>query len=189
MALRVISNDTTLHDAYSQAVVSAVSKVGPAVVSIHATGKNGSGQGSGVIITPDGFIVTNNHVVENGNHLKLFVANGSHFAADLIGRDPSTDLALLRVVSDNLPLGYYTSHTLKLKASTSVEVVRVDAKSPAIQAGINPGDIIYRINGEEIPSVEKLVLTLGSLKKGDTFSISILRNLTPLTLSVPLLYH
>jgi S1-C subfamily serine protease len=89
-------HDDELLDAYSRAVVAAVDAVGPAVVHINA----GRGGGSGVVFTPDGLILTNDHVVGNGTAVKAVFADGRTFVADLVGRDPDTDLAVLRVGSD-----------------------------------------------------------------------------------------
>jgi S1-C subfamily serine protease len=89
-------HDDELLDAYSRAVVSAVDAVGPAVVHIDA----GRGGGSGVLFTPDGLILTNDHVVGRGDGVRAVFADGRTFVADLVGRDPDTDLAVLRVGSD-----------------------------------------------------------------------------------------
>ena len=87
--------DDELLDAYSRAVVSAVDAVGPSVVHIEA----GRGGGSGVVFTPDGLILTNDHVVDSSTAWKAVFADGRTLAADLVGRDPDTDLAVLRVSS------------------------------------------------------------------------------------------
>jgi S1-C subfamily serine protease len=89
-------SDEDLLDAYSRAVVSAVDVVGPSVVHVQA----GRGGGSGVIFTPDGLILTNDHVVGDNRSVKAVLADGRTFDADLVGRDPDTDLAVLRVTSD-----------------------------------------------------------------------------------------
>ncbi|HUK33874.1 MAG TPA: trypsin-like peptidase domain-containing protein [Vicinamibacterales bacterium] len=88
--------DDGLMDAYSRAVVSAVEAVGPSVVHVHV----GHGGGSGVIFTPDGLILTNDHVVDGGAAMKAVLADGRTFDADLVGRDPDTDLAVIRIGSD-----------------------------------------------------------------------------------------
>ncbi|MBI2616707.1 trypsin-like peptidase domain-containing protein [Candidatus Gottesmanbacteria bacterium] len=92
-----IPNDEKIFDAYSKAVISAVEKVGPAVVSIR-----GEGAGSGVIFAPDGFILTNNHVVAESDSYHVNLSDGREFRAQLIGKDPATDLAVIRVSSDSL---------------------------------------------------------------------------------------
>ena len=99
--------DTELLDAYSRAVMGVAEKVGPAVVAIRvrkAAGRNGAeGSGSGVILTPDGFLLTNNHVVEEGAELEAVMTDGRAFAAQLIGADPATDLAVIRISDGSLP--------------------------------------------------------------------------------------
>lgn len=62
------------------------------------------GSGSGVIISPDGYIVTNNHVIENASQMEVVLPDRRSFQAELIGRDPSTDLALVKVEGTNLPV-------------------------------------------------------------------------------------
>jgi len=101
-------------DAYSLAVTGVVKRVGPAVVHIHArgAGQNGhrhgreevEGTGSGVLITPDGYIVTNNHVVEDARTLEVRLAVGSSYTAEIVGRDPATDIAVIRIPDAGLPI-------------------------------------------------------------------------------------
>jgi S1-C subfamily serine protease len=100
------NNDGLLLDAYSRAVISVVDKVGPAVVRVErladAKGKGGGGVGSGVVISPDGLVLTNSHVVGGAKAMRLSFADGSQREARVLGDDPDTDLALL---SCNLPAG------------------------------------------------------------------------------------
>lgn len=102
-------SDVDLLDAYSRAVITVAEAVGPAVVSI-STGrpsKNGEpetgGAGSGVIIAPDGYVLTNDHVVHGSKQLVVSLTNGASHAAALVGTDPATDLAVIRADSANLP--------------------------------------------------------------------------------------
>lgn len=97
------AGDADLLDAYSQAVIAVVGKVGPAVVSI--TGRDGDrgGMGSGFLITPDGYSLTNSHVVHGRTRLKAVTADGDSLDADLVGDDPATDLALVRLAARDLP--------------------------------------------------------------------------------------
>ena len=92
-------DDGDLLDAYSSAVISAVEAVGPAVVKIDLP----RGGGSGVVFTPDGFILTNSHVVDAANHVKVTLPDGRSMRGDLIGRDAATDLAVIRVDGSGVP--------------------------------------------------------------------------------------
>jgi S1-C subfamily serine protease len=92
-ASRDSSADPDLLDAYSRAVVETVEAVGPAVVRIEAD----RAAGSGVVFTPDGLILTNNHVVERAKQLTARLTDGRSLRADLVGRDADTDLAVIRV--------------------------------------------------------------------------------------------
>lgn len=98
-----------LLDAYSQAVISVVEKVGPAVVSIGIKQKSGNGyagegSASGVIFAPDGYVLTNNHVVENASEVQVGLMDGDTFKAEVVGTDPATDLAVVRAGTNGLPI-------------------------------------------------------------------------------------
>jgi S1-C subfamily serine protease len=92
--------DAALTDAYSRAVVDVVDTVSPAVVHVQVrserNGRVGQGSGSGVIVSPDGLVLTNNHVINGAQSISLSQGDGQRFGARLIGRDPDTDLAVLR---------------------------------------------------------------------------------------------
>jgi S1-C subfamily serine protease len=93
--------DTEILDAYSYAVTSVADAVGPAVVRVEVRNKNGrpGGVGSGVVIAPDGLVLTNCHVVEEAKEVRLQDAEGRVMEARRLGEDPDTDLALLRAGS------------------------------------------------------------------------------------------
>ena len=99
-------------DAYSKAVVGAVELVGPAVVSIYVGGESGpsetggrerGGAGSGVVVTPDGYVLTNEHVVQRVDEARVAFVDGRSVPAAVVGRDPATDLAVLRAQAAALP--------------------------------------------------------------------------------------
>jgi S1-C subfamily serine protease len=92
------SEERELLDAYSEAVSGVAEHVGPAVVRVDTRkrGRQDGGVGSGVIISPDGLVVTNSHVVGGASDIRLADAEGRTTDAQLIGEDPDTDLALIR---------------------------------------------------------------------------------------------
>ena len=101
--------DEELLDAYSRAVIGVVERVGPAVVRVDRLretrrSRRTEGSGSGFIFTPDGLILTNSHVVSGAEHLNVTTADGHSHEADVLGDDPDTDLALLRISTSALPV-------------------------------------------------------------------------------------
>jgi S1-C subfamily serine protease len=104
---RAPESDSGLLDAYSRAVSSAVDRVRPAVVHIRVerAGKRGrkqDGAGSGFAITPDGYLVTNSHVASNAEALEVTLPEGRVLPAELVGDDPDSDLAVVKIGADNL---------------------------------------------------------------------------------------
>jgi S1-C subfamily serine protease len=105
-----LPSDDELLDSYSHSVTHAVEKVGPAVVNIRVQksghenqrGSESGGSGSGFVIAPDGFILTNSHVVHGGDKLEVTLADGQVHRATLVGEDPETDLAVLRINASQL---------------------------------------------------------------------------------------
>ena len=117
---RASSQDEELLDAYSSAVVSVVEAVSPSVVHVQVRGARrgmmAQGSGSGTILSPDGIVLTNNHVVEGAASIELALTDSRRFAARVLGRDPDTDIAVLRAdTSDRLPAARL-GNSKKLKA-------------------------------------------------------------------------
>ncbi len=104
-----------LLDAYSRAVITVAERISPSVVSIKTTQElkaqtprgvvpfDATASGSGVIITPDGYILTNSHVVHNTKGLEVSLSDRRSFPAQVVGEDPDTDLAVVRIPASNLP--------------------------------------------------------------------------------------
>jgi len=103
-------------DPYSARVAHAFETVGPAVVHISAKTKAGAaGTGSGVLFAPDGYVLTNSHVVSGAAKVSASLTDGRQFAAELMGDDPATDLAVLRLAATGLPhAGFGSSGRLRV---------------------------------------------------------------------------
>jgi len=117
----ISDRDNSLLDAYSKAVVQAAEKISPSVVFINATKtfpqsrgaasreqREAHGSGSGFVFTPDGFILTNSHVVHDTSRLTVALSDGRRFEAAMVGDDPASDVAVIRISAGGLvaaPLG------------------------------------------------------------------------------------
>ena len=93
------ADDADLLDSYSQTVAAVADQVAPTVCAVSSDGR---GIGSGVALSTDGLIVSNDHVVGRARSVRVTLSDSRQLAADVVGRDPDTDLALLRAHGDGL---------------------------------------------------------------------------------------
>lgn len=188
----------------------AAETVTPGVVNIKTTqGGNfdfwssnsyGSSSGSGVIISPDGYIVTNNHVIEEGDEIEVTLNDKREFPAKVIGSDPSTDLALLQIKGDNLPfLEFGNSDSVRvgewvlavgnpfnLESTVTAGIVSAKGRSIDIleaqdriesfiqtDAAVNPGNsggALVNTNGELI-GINTAIITRSGRYEGYSFAV------------------
>jgi S1-C subfamily serine protease len=128
-------------DAYSAAVVGAVEKVGPAVVSVYVGGaaeaeRARGGAGSGVVVTPDGYLLTNEHVVQRVSEARVAFVDGRSAPAVVVGRDPATDLAVLRAQAGSLPYAQLASAQRLRTGQLAVAVGNPFGFESTVSAGV-----------------------------------------------------
>src|SRR5436309_158546 len=200
-------HEDELLDAYSRAVTGAAEKVGPAVVSVevrHNVERRGRaarevpGKGSGFVFTPDGFVLTNSHVVHDATRIEVAFADGRPVAAELVGDDPDTDLVVtgqlirhgkirrsrIGVAGQNVPLLRLAQRALGIDAKSGVLVTGVEPDSPAAGAGVTAGDIIIGFDGQTVSGIDDLHRLLVTERIGARTTIAVLRNADRLELPI-----
>lgn len=187
----------------------AAEAVTPGVVNIKAysggsidwwSSNYGGSSGSGVIISPDGYIVTNNHVIEEGNQIEVTLNDKRKFEAKLIGTDPSTDLALIKIDADQLPyLVFGNSDSIRvgewvlavgnpfnLESTVTAGIVSAKGRSIDIlegeykiesfiqtDAAVNPGNsggALVNTNGELV-GINTAIITRSGRYEGYSFAV------------------
>ena len=143
--------DALALDAYSRTIVEVVDRVGPAVGMIAARlrgndrrgrQRESAGTGSGFAFTPDGYLLTNSHVVHGASALRVTFPDGREFDATLVGSDPDTDLAVIRVGASDLPVAEISSKRSRRRLArcmcSHIRRGRWSFHSSDPQAGIYP---------------------------------------------------
>jgi S1-C subfamily serine protease len=139
--------DAAALDAYSRTVSSVVDRVGPAVCLVEVRNGQRVGRGSGFAIAPDGLVVTNSHVVHDAGRITARFPDGRDFAAHVIGEDPGTDVALLRVEADDVSYA-----ELGQSAGLSVGQIAIAIGNPlGFQTTVTAG--VVSALGRALPSV------------------------------------
>ena len=99
----IATEDTDALDAFSHAVISVADKLRPAVVNLRVGKGNRSGSGSGILFAPDGFLLTNHHVVQNYEKVRVRLSDGTELPGRVVGNDPWTDLAVVQAEGERFP--------------------------------------------------------------------------------------
>jgi len=167
MPLDAPTRDAPLLDAYSAAVVAAVTRVGPAVVNIAVQADRHGGAGSGVAVSPDGLVLTNSHVARGAKRILIATQDGRRADAALLGDDPDTDLALLRAHGDG-----FAAATLGRSADLRVGQLAVAIGNPlGFQSTVTAGIVSATgrtLGGREGRAIEDLIQTDAALNPGNS---------------------
>src|SRR5260370_258377 len=194
-------------DPYSARVSRAFERVGPAVAHIAAldSERRPRGIGSGVVFTPDGYLLTNDHVIAGARQLSASLPDGRIIEGSLVGSDPAPDLAVLRLPANSLshaafprsagrllrggrarrsrlgiaaqavPLDRRVARHLERTASTAVMTSDIAGPGPAERAGLAKGDVLLRFAGEGLRGVDDLHRLLTIERAETEVPIEILR--------------
>lgn len=135
--------------------------------------KKSSGSGSGVIISKDGYIVTNNHVVENSDQIEVTLNNNKTYEASLIGTDKDTDLALLKIEEENLPALQFANSDSVLVGQWVLAVGNPFNLASTVTAGIVSAkgrniNILENIQGQSNTAIESFIQTDAAINPGNS---------------------
>jgi len=157
-------------DGFSDTIIKVVDKIGPAVIGVRRTDRVNNlydGAGSGVIISPDGYALTNNHVVRGAGRVEGVLHDGSVAAAEIVGTDPDTDLALLRLVGRG-----HLNASLGESSALQVGELAIAIGNPlGLQATVTVGVISAlrrTLRGESGRLIEDVIQTDAALNPGNS---------------------
>jgi S1-C subfamily serine protease len=165
-----MSQENDALDAYSKAVVGAVDEIGPAVVSINVgrRGWMGQGAGSGVLVAPDGYLVTNAHVVDGATRIHVDLVDGRTLEGRVVGKDAPSDLAVVRISTDNRSLPWIKMGTSTLRVGQLVIAIgNPFGFSSTVSTGV-VSSLGRSLRGHEGRLVENLVQHTAPLNPGNS---------------------
>jgi S1-C subfamily serine protease len=164
-------------------IVAAVKCIEPAVVNIDTMGRMKAGEtgvgtvyvdqevhgkGSGVIITPDGYILTNNHVIEDANRIRVTLSTGQWYYAHRIGEDPQTDLAVIRIEAANLPTAEFGDSDSLQVGEWSIAVGNPLGLGSTVTVGIISALNRHNLQVEEGRKLEGAIQTDAAINRGNS---------------------
>jgi S1-C subfamily serine protease len=132
----IAKRDEQALDAYSSAVVRVVERIGPAVASLGVRRWRREGTGSGFAIAPDGILLTNSHVVHQAAQIRVRLRDGSELDATVVGDDPPTDLAVVRVRANDLPFVAVDARTAPIPGQLAIAIGNPLGFDATVSAGV-----------------------------------------------------
>jgi S1-C subfamily serine protease len=166
------ADDAELLDAYSRAVTAVVEAVGPAVVGLRTgrptqPGVVALGSGSGVVVAPDGYVLTNSHVVHGARGIQVSFIDGRQCEADVVGDDPASDLALIRAHSAGLPYAAFGASEGLRAGQLVIAMGNPLGFSSSVSTGVVSG-LGRSLRGREGRLIESIIQHTAPLNPGNS---------------------